>query len=73
MNKNRKGFVSIIIILIMAVIILSLLGVNFNILFKNKALQENFKLVWDFLKFIWNKYVLRPSIFIWTIMKRYVK
>lgn len=56
----------------MAVIILSLLGVDFNILFKNKILRENFKFVWDFTKLVWNKYLLKPSIFIWSMTKKYI-
>lgn len=73
-NSQRKqnGFIHIIVIFVMAVIILSLLGVDFNILFKNRILQENFKFVWDFTKLVWNKYLLKPANFIWATAKNYI-
>ncbi len=72
MTVSGNGFIHIVVIFVMAVIILSLLGVNLKALLLNKTLQENFKLVWDFTKLIWNKYLLRPTVFIWSMAKKYI-
>lgn len=58
----------------MAVIILSLLGVDFSSFLKNETLRSNFKLVWEIVKNIWNKYLTEPAemvlnyfmIYVWT-------
>ena len=42
---NQKGFLQLIVILVLLVVILSLLGVSLSTLFENKTLQENFSFV----------------------------
>lgn len=50
----------------MAIIILSLLGVDLSSFFKNEKLRSNFKLVWEIVKNIWNKYLTEPSQIVWN-------
>lgn len=80
-NKKKNGFIHIIIIFVMAIIIISLLGVDLNNLIKNQNLKNNFKIVWDAIKDVWNKYLINPSqivwnffiIYIWTPVKEKIK
>lgn len=70
--RNSSGFIHLIVILIMALIILSLLGVDLNKIFKNGVLRDNLKFVWDSLKNIWNTYMIKPAEFLWNIFIEYI-
>lgn len=65
-KKKQNGFIHIIVIFVMAIIILSLLGVNLDLFFKNEILRSNFKLAWDVIKSICNKYLTEPSQIVWN-------
>lgn len=56
MSTNR-GFIQLIIILLLSVLVLSLLGVSLQGLFNDKTIRENFVFVWDFLKYAWGTYI----------------
>lgn len=71
-NENEKGFIQIIIIIIMSIVIISLLGISLNELLSNKALNENFKLVWSLIKKTWDSYLIIPAKYIWSLWVMYV-
>lgn len=71
-TKKQKGFIHIIVIFIMAIIILSLLGVDFASFLKNETLRSNFKLVWDGAKSVWKKYLTEPTKTVWDYFVSYV-
>ena len=62
-----RGFIQTIVILFLVLVILSLLGINLSQLTENQALRENFSLVWDGIKFLWERYLLHPTEVVWNL------
>lgn len=54
----QKGFIQLIVILILMLVIASLLGADLSSLYKNKTLQTNFSVAWQGIAKIWDRYVL---------------
>ena len=61
-RNASQGFVQLIIIIIMAVIILSLLGVSISSLINNKTLKENFGLLIKGAVWLWNNYFYEQAM-----------
>lgn len=55
-GKNG-GFIQLIIIIVLSVIILSLLGVSISSLINNKTLRENFSLLLQGIRWLWDHYL----------------
>ncbi len=53
----NKGFLKIIVLLIVVIIILSLFKLRISAIFENQFVKENFGFVWDLLKSGWDKYL----------------
>lgn len=68
MNKD-KGFIQLIIIIAMAVIILSLLGVSISSLVNNKTLKENFIYLWHGIVWLWQNYLYSQVKTAWTFIQ----
>lgn len=64
---RNKGFIQIIIIVVLLVIILSLLGVSLSSLFSNPVLQQNFGFLGNWLIKLWTNYLSQPFQYIWDI------
>lgn len=62
MNNNvpKRGFIQLIIILVLIVVVLSLLGVSLRTLFSSATLQDNFGFVGEWLRWFWNSYLGAP-------------
>ncbi|HEY4528117.1 MAG TPA: hypothetical protein VJL09_03680 [Candidatus Paceibacterota bacterium] len=56
-----RGIIQLLIILVLAVVIISLLGVKLGEVFQNKVLQDNFSFVFRAAKFVWENYLARPA------------
>ena len=56
-----RGIIQLLIILVLAVVIISLLGVKLGEVFQNKVLQDNFSFVFRAAKFVWENYLQRPA------------
>jgi|SRR3989344_1525760 len=65
---NNKGFVQIVIILVLLLIILSLLGVSLSSLFSNPILAENFGFVKTWGLWLWNNYLAGPANKLWSLV-----
>ncbi|MEK7576573.1 MAG: hypothetical protein AAB482_02650 [Patescibacteria group bacterium] len=63
------GFIQLIIIIVMAVIILSLLGVSISSLINNKTLKENFALMWKGIMWLWTHYLYDQAITMWQFVR----
>ena len=61
---NNKGFIQIVIILVLFLIILSLLGVSLSSLFANPILAENFGFVKTWGLWLWNNYLKAPASYV---------
>jgi hypothetical protein len=62
MIQRQKGFIQLIIIIIMAVIILSLLGISISSLINNKTLKENFGFLIKGVVWLWNNYFYEQAV-----------
>lgn len=63
----NKGFLKIIVLLIVVIIILSLFKIRINAIFDNQFVKENFGFIWDMIKSFWNKYLQEtPFAQMWT-------
>lgn len=54
----QKGFIQLIVILVLMLVIASLLGADLSSLYKNKTLQTNFSVAWRGIEKAWDQYVL---------------
>ncbi len=69
---NNKGFIQIVIILVLLLIILSLLGVSLSSLFSNPILAENFGFVKTWGLWLWNNYLSGPVGQIWSVVGKLI-
>lgn len=53
-----RGFLQLIVILILMLVIASLLGADLSALSKNKTLRANFVVAWQGIVYVWDQYVL---------------
>ena len=63
--KKDKAFVGIIVLVIIAILLLSYLGFDLKKIFTSDVVKNNFSYVWNFLKDLWNGYLVKPWNFIW--------
>ena len=66
MEKNKKGFIRLIVLIIVAIIILSYLNFDLKKLFTTPTTVNNFSYVWTFIKNVWNNYLSVPFTFLWS-------
>lgn len=66
-TSANRGFIQLLIILVLVVIILSLLGVSLSSLFQNKTLQENFGFIGDTIRHAWSSWAGQASQTIWDM------
>ena len=57
----ERGFIQLIVILVLILVILSLLGISLSALFQNKALQDNFSFTFNGVVYLWTNYLARPA------------
>ncbi len=67
--ENKRGFIQILIILVLLIVIISLLGVSLGELFSNKTLKDNFSYVFGGINFVWENYLLAPVKIIFGTFK----
>ncbi len=63
---NQAGLIKFIILLIIAISILSALGVSIRSIVQGETLQDNFKYVWAKIDYTWDKYLARPAKYLWN-------
>ena len=65
MKKNR-GFIGIIVLIVVAIIILSYLGFDLKKIFTSDLTQKNFSYITSFIKGVWSNYLSIPFTFAWN-------
>lgn len=65
MSEDR-GIIQLLIILVLAIVIISLLGVSLGELFQNKTLKENFSFVFRWVEYLWDNFLSRPFGLLWN-------
>ncbi len=64
--KTNRGFIKLIIIIIVAIIILSYLGFDLKKLFTSDLVSKNFTYVWGLISNLWVNYLSVPFEFVWN-------
>ncbi|MBI2052749.1 MAG: hypothetical protein HYT34_00705 [Candidatus Ryanbacteria bacterium] len=65
---KERGFIELIVIVILLVVIVSLLGVSLTSLVSNKTLKENFALLWQGVVWLWQHYIAS----LWSLFRSYI-
>jgi len=63
--KTNRGFVQLIIIIILTIVILSLLNVSIRSFTSNTTLRENFAYSWEWITWLWNSFIAR---YFWEVV-----
>ena len=50
---RNRGFIEILLAVVVVVIILSLLGISLGSIFGNQLLKDNFGFIWNWIVFSW--------------------
>ncbi|OGF82247.1 hypothetical protein A3B18_03845 [Candidatus Giovannonibacteria bacterium RIFCSPLOWO2_01_FULL_46_13] len=70
--KNNRGFVQLLVILVLVVIIISLLGVSLGDIPEKNTLKENFGYVWDGIEYVWENFIYPYAGTIWEKAREYI-
>jgi hypothetical protein len=62
--QQNKGFVKLVILILVGILILSYFGIDLRGLVNSDATRENVSYVWSFIQGLWYDYVKTPVIFI---------
>ena len=69
MINNKRGFIKIVILIIVGILILSYFKIDLRNLFSSDTTQGNLGFVWQFIQHVWYDYIKAPVVFIlaWTL------
>jgi len=66
MNIKEKGIIEIVVVIVLAIVMMSLFGVNLRAVIESETLQENFAYVKNFVAPVWDGYMVPALTFLWT-------
>ena len=67
MNANKnKGFIRLIILIIIGIIVLSYFNINVKSIVESPVAQENIGYVWGLVTFVWAEYLATPLLYFWN-------
>lgn len=61
LGDMERGFIQLIVILVLVLVILSLLGISLSALFQNRTLKDNFSFAFGGVEYVWTNYLARPA------------
>jgi len=65
MRNEKKGFVKLIIIIVIALIVLGYFGFNIKSIVQSQSVSGNLNYVWGLVVTLWNKFLVMPVTFVW--------
>jgi hypothetical protein len=65
MKISKRGFIGIIVIVVIAILLLSYLGFDLKKIFTSEPVKNNFTYVWGVIRNVWVNYLSVPFTFIW--------
>ncbi|MEI6528237.1 MAG: hypothetical protein WCO10_01020 [bacterium] len=68
---SQRGFIKMIIIVIIAIIILSWYGLDLKKVVESEGVQTNLNYVWNGIVYFWNHYLAAPAAYLWDIFITY--
>lgn len=64
-NNQSKGFIKMIIIIVIALIILGALGFNIKDIMNSEKVQTNLHYAWNLVIMVWNNFLATPAMWVW--------
>ena len=64
-NTSQKGFLHIIIIVVIALIILGYFGMNIQEILAKPVVHDNLVYFWNLLKSLWTNVLATPARWLW--------
>lgn len=64
--NDGRGFIWIIIIIVIALLVLSYYGFSLRNLANSPTTQDNFSYIWNNIVYIWNTYLEGPATYLWN-------
>lgn len=64
-NTSQKGFLHIIIIVVIALIILGYFGMNIQEILAKPVVHDNLVYFWNLLKSLWTNVLAAPARWLW--------
>ncbi|MEK7644832.1 MAG: hypothetical protein AAB391_00710 [Patescibacteria group bacterium] len=68
MKGSNRGFLKMIILVIIAILILSYFGFNLKDIAESDTSKSNFSYIWNFLSYVWNTFLVTPASFVWNVI-----
>lgn len=68
MNTN-KGFVQIILIIVIVLVALGYFGLNLREIIDSPAVSDNLSYFWNGVVYVWDHFLAGPVIYLWGILK----
>jgi hypothetical protein len=65
MKTLNKGFMGIIVLIIIAILLLSYLNFDLKKIFSSEAVKNNFAFAWEMITYAWDNFLSKPWSFIW--------
>lgn len=66
MRAKQKGFVKLVIILVIVLIILGYFGFNIKEIIQSPSVSGNLNYAWGLAVTVWNKVLVVPITFVWN-------
>jgi hypothetical protein len=63
--KNDRGFIKIILIIVIGLVLLGYFGVNIRDVLASPVVKDNLAYAWDFALRVWDDYLQIPAHWIW--------
>ncbi len=67
-KSQDRGFLKMIILVVIAILILSYFGFNIKDIAESETSKSNFSYVWGFLSYVWNTFLVTPASFVWNVI-----
>ncbi|MGB8816215.1 MAG: hypothetical protein WCC74_03240 [Minisyncoccia bacterium] len=66
MITNKRGFIKMIVVIVITLIVLGALGFNIKDIINSDKVQINLSYVWGLLMMAWNNFLAIPAMWIWN-------
>ncbi len=73
MRNRHRGFIELIIIVIIGIALLSYLKIDLRSLFESEWFKNNLQYVWNVLSFIWEQFLKGPVTMLWNLILEWLK
>lgn len=63
--KGNRGFIKLILIIVVALIVLGYFGYNLKDIVSSPTVHDNLVYVWDLIVRLWNTIIVTPALWLW--------